>query len=220
VTRRTALVRFLVSPCDIARQKGESLVIQRLSFRLLVKLSCLIVLVGGCAHTEQANVDPAMQVRQPQPDPGVKQRADEIAGKVEARAQRSEKAEGKQDLVKDEVKVTTDPSGNPVVEQKGEASWYGRYHHGRKMANGERFDQHDLTAAHPTLPLGTEARITNLENGKSVTVTINDRGPYAKGRDIDLSRGAAERLGLMKDGAVPVKIDAVVTPSPAQTAQR
>jgi rare lipoprotein A len=154
------------------------------------------------------------------PDAGTQQRANRIAGEVEAKAKRTEKAEGKQDLVKDAVTVTTDPSGRPVVEQLGEASWYGRYHHGRKTANGRRFDQNALTAAHPTLPLGTEARVTNLDNGKSVTVTINDRGPYAKGRDIDLSRGAAQRLGLMKTGAVPVKIDAVVTPAPAQTAQR
>jgi len=161
-----------------------------------------------------------VQVPQAIPDPATQQRADRIADQVAAKAKRTEKAEGKQDLVKDEVKITTDTSGRPIVEQKGEASWYGRFHHGRKMANGKRFDQNALTAAHPTLPLGTEARVTNLDNGNSVTVTINDRGPYAKGRDIDLSRAAAERLGLRKDGAVPVRIEAVVTPAPAQTARR
>jgi len=195
-------------------------VVQRSRLGILVTLSCAIVLAVGCGRSERADLTPAMQVPPPQADPAAMQRADRIAGEVAAKAKRTEKAEGKQDLIKDEVKVTTNASGQPVVEQKGEASWYGRYHHGRVMANGERFDQHGLTAAHPTLPLGTEARVTNLENGKSVTVTINDRGPYAKGRDIDLSRGAAERLGLMKDGAVPVKIDAVMTPVPAQTARR
>jgi rare lipoprotein A len=193
---------------------------QQLSFWTLVNLSCVIVLLAGCARADRADVDSSRQVTQPQSDPAMKQRADQVAGEVEARAKRTEKAEGKQDLVKDEVKVTTDPSGKPMVEQKGEASWYGRYHQDRKTANGERFDQHGLTAAHPTLPLGTEARITNLDNGKSVTVTIDDRGPYAKGRDIDLSRAAAEQLGLTRDGAVPVKIDAVVTPAPAQTARK
>jgi rare lipoprotein A len=190
--------------------------------RVLVKLSCAIVLLGGCGRTtEHADrATQAVQVPQPVPDPATQAKAEAIAGQVEAKARRTEKAEGKHDLVKDEVKVTRDASGKPVVEQKGEASWYGRYHHGRKTAKGERFDQHALTAAHPTLPIGTEARVTNLENGKSVTVTINDRGPYAKGRDIDLSRAAAERLGLTKDGAVPVKIDAVVTPAPGRTAQR
>jgi len=190
---------------------------------VLVKLSCAIVLLGGCAPTTDHGADlgsQAAQVPQPIPDPATQQRADRIADQVAAKAKRTEKAEGKQDLVKDEVKVTTDPSGRPIVEQKGEASWYGRFHHGRKTANGKRFDQNALTAAHPTLPLGTEARVTNLDNGNSVTVTINDRGPYAKGRDIDLSRAAAERLGLRKDGAVPVRIDAVVTPAPAQTARR
>jgi rare lipoprotein A len=69
-----------------------------------------------------------------------------------------------------------------------------------------------LTAAHPTLPLGTNATVTNLETGDSVDVKINDRGPYAKGRDIDLSKGAAKELGMTKDGIAPVKIEAEVTP--------
>jgi rare lipoprotein A len=100
-----------------------------------------------------------------------------------------------------------------VVEQVGEASFYGPGFHGKKTATGERFDQNDLTAAHPTLPLGTKATVTNLETGDSVEVKINDRGPYAKGRDIDLSKGAAKELGMTKDGVAPVKIEAEVAPS-------
>jgi rare lipoprotein A len=74
------------------------------------------------------------------------------------------------------------------VEQVGEASYYGRGFHGKKTATGEKFDQNDKTAAHPTLPLGTKATVTNLDNGTSVDVRINDRGPYVKGRDIDLPK--------------------------------
>ena len=140
------------------------------------------------------------------------QKAEALAEKVEKKAKQTEKAEGKNDLVKDEVKVKTDAKGEPVVEQVGEASWYGKDFHGKKTASGETFDQHDLTAAHPTLPLGTEATVTNLETGKSVDVEINDRGPYSKGRDIDLSKEAAKEIGMKKDGAAPVKIEAKVPP--------
>ena len=81
-------------------------------------------------------------------------------------------------------------------KQVGKASWYGPGFHGKKTASGQRFNQHALTAAHPRLPLGTRARVTNLHNGKVVDVTINDRGPYHGGRIIDLSRGAAKRLAM------------------------
>ena len=79
---------------------------------------------------------------------------------------------------------------------KGVASWYGPGFHGKKTANGERFNTNDLTAAHKTLPFGTKLRVTNERTGKSVVVRINDRGPYAHGRVIDLSKAAAEAVGL------------------------
>src|SRR5512144_782834 len=82
-----------------------------------------------------------------------------------------------------------------VFVQHGIASWYGPGFHGRKTASGERFNQHELTAAHKRLPLGTKATVTNLNNGKRIEVEINDRGPYARGRILDLSRAAADRLG-------------------------
>ena len=136
-----------------------------------------------------------------------------IAEKVKRKAERSEKAEGRQDLVKDKVTVQQDDKGKPIIEQIGEASFYGSGFHGKKTATGEKFNQNDKTAAHPTLPLGTKATVTNLDNGNSVDVKINDRGPYVKGRDIDLSKGAAKELGMTKDGVVPVKIEAEVVPA-------
>jgi rare lipoprotein A len=81
-------------------------------------------------------------------------------------------------------------------QQVGKASWYGPGFHGKKTASGQRFNQHALTAAHPRLPLGSRARITNLHNGKAVEVTINDRGPHGGGRIIDLSRAAARELAM------------------------
>ncbi len=97
----------------------------------------------------------------------------------------------------------------PVFEQTGKASWYGDWHHGKKTASGEKFDKNDLSAAHRTLPLGTEARVTNIENGKSVDVTINDRGPYKQGRVIDLSEAAAKELEIKDKGVARVKIEVV-----------
>lgn len=92
-------------------------------------------------------------------------------------------------------------------KQVGKASWYGPGFHGKKTASGERFDQNRLTAAHPRLPLGSRARVTNLNNGKEVEVTINDRGPHGGGRIIDLSRAAARRLAI--GGTARVSIEAI-----------
>jgi rare lipoprotein A len=100
------------------------------------------------------------------------------------------------------------PSGKPVTSQIGTASWYGPGFHGRETASGETFNQHALTAAHRTLPLGTEATVTNLETGQSVQVKINDRGPYVQGRHLDLSQAAAKQIGLTKKGVAKVKIEA------------
>lgn len=97
-----------------------------------------------------------------------------------------------------------DPQG---YRAEGQASYYGARHHGNKTASGERFDQNALTAAHRSLPFGSQVQVTNLRNNKIVVVRINDRGPYAKQRIIDLSQKAAEQLGMLRDGVVPVRIE-------------
>jgi rare lipoprotein A len=84
----------------------------------------------------------------------------------------------------------------PSTIQAGQASWYGPGFHGRRTANGERFNTNDLTAAHKTLPFGTKVRVTNTKTGRSVVVRINDRGPYAHGRVIDLSKASAQSIGI------------------------
>ncbi|HLS10748.1 MAG TPA: septal ring lytic transglycosylase RlpA family protein [Flavobacteriaceae bacterium] len=91
--------------------------------------------------------------------------------------------------------------------QQGEASYYHNKFRGKKTASGERFRQYKLTAAHRTLPFGTKVKVTNLRNGKSVRVKINDRGPFVDGRIIDLSRKAARRIDLLNSGVAPVKIE-------------
>jgi rare lipoprotein A len=95
----------------------------------------------------------------------------------------------------------------PVHKEVGEASWYGPGLQGQETANGEIFDQKDMTAAHPSLPMGIKAKVTNLENGKKVEVRINDRGPFVQDRVIDLSSAAAKKLDMKKDGTAQVKIE-------------
>lgn len=99
----------------------------------------------------------------------------------------------------------------PVLRTLGTrvASYYGKRFHGRLTANGERFNMNAMTAAHKTLPFGTRVLVTNPRNGKSVTVRINDRGPFIKGRHIDLSRRAAKKLGIISSGHARVKLDIV-----------
>ncbi|HVR98807.1 MAG TPA: septal ring lytic transglycosylase RlpA family protein [Thermoanaerobaculia bacterium] len=90
--------------------------------------------------------------------------------------------------------------------ERGIASWYGPQFHGRRTASGERYDMHDLTAAHPTLPFGTRLEVRNVQNGRSVVVRVNDRGPFAKRRVIDLSYAAAEAIGVVRPGTASVEI--------------
>ena len=95
----------------------------------------------------------------------------------------------------------------PVHKEVGEASWYGPGLQGKETSNGETFDQKDMTAAHPSLPMGTNAKVTNLENGKKVDVRINDRGPFSGNRIIDLSSAAANKIDMKEDGTTQVRIE-------------
>lgn len=94
-----------------------------------------------------------------------------------------------------------------AFEEEGYASYYGREHHGRRTASGERFDAGRLTAAHRTLPFGTRVRVTNLDNGRKVVVTVTDRGPFRRHRVIDVSRRAAEDLGFLREGTARVRLE-------------
>ncbi|MEO3428551.1 septal ring lytic transglycosylase RlpA family protein [Pelagibius sp. CAU 1746] len=106
------------------------------------------------------------------------------------------------------------PAGEKVIESHvGLASWYGPGFHGRRTASGKRFDMAALTAAHRSLPFGSRVRVTNLANGRSVVVLINDRGPYVKPRIIDLSRAAARELDFLEDGITRVRIDLLAGPA-------
>jgi rare lipoprotein A len=102
--------------------------------------------------------------------------------------------------------------------QEGVASWYGPGFHGRRTANGEIYDQYELTAAHPSLPLGSRIMVTSLTNGRAVEVRINDRGPFVGGRVVDLSYAAARVIGMVGPGTMPVRLE--VLDRPVQVASR
>jgi rare lipoprotein A len=106
----------------------------------------------------------------------------------------------------------------PRAVQVGKASWYGPRFHGKKTASGEPFDQYDHTAAHPSFPLGSRVRVTRLDNERSVEVEINDRGPFVDGRIIDLSRAAAQALGMTDDGVIMVRVELLGRPETPETA--
>ena len=113
------------------------------------------------------------------------------------------------------VRVPPLPEGR--VSQVGIASWYGPGFHGKATASGDVYDQNELTAAHQTLPLGTRVMVTNMENGSATEVAITDRGPFAKGRIIDLSYAAAQALNMTGPGTALVRIDVIDSPIPIQT---
>lgn len=107
-----------------------------------------------------------------------------------------------------EVREAEPEKGEPWW-QEGIASWYGRKYHRRRTASGERYDMFALTAAHRTLPFGTVLKVTNLENGRTVNVRVNDRGPFVKGRIIDLSLAAARKIDMETAGIVRVRIEII-----------
>jgi len=106
-----------------------------------------------------------------------------------------------------DAKPSHNTSGKILLTLEGVASYYADEYHGRQTSNGEVYDMNDLTAAHRTFPFGTQVRVTNLENQKSVVVRVNDRGPFKEGRIIDLSLAAAKELDLIKMGTAKVKLE-------------
>jgi rare lipoprotein A len=113
--------------------------------------------------------------------------------------------------------VVVAPPGPPRVgaEETGSASWYGHPYHGRRTASGEVYDMHDLTAAHRSLPLGTRLLVTSLDSDRVVEVRVNDRGPWVDGRILDLSYAAAQVLGAVRPGIIPVRLRVIGLPDEA-----
>jgi rare lipoprotein A len=112
------------------------------------------------------------------------------------------------------------PKEDPDYRETGIASWYGKQFHGQATANGETYDMNALTAAHTTLPMPTYVRVTNLENGRALTLRVNDRGPFVHGRIIDVSRRGAQLLGFEKKGVARVRVEAVPPPDEIEIAAK
>jgi peptidoglycan lytic transglycosylase len=112
------------------------------------------------------------------------------------------------------------PSPQPVYVETGLASWYGPPYHNRRSSNGEIYNMHAFTAAHRTLPLGTRVRVTNLQTGRSTMVRITDRGPFIRGRILDLSLAAAEAIDVRHAGVARVKVEVVEAPAPIDNGGR
>ena len=163
----------------------------------------LVVMLGGCAETRLA-VHMAKQLKD-NGEPGSTQpsEAERSAGAV--KIGRPYQVNG----------VWYYPHENPDYDETGIASWYGEPFHGRLTANGERYDMNDLSAAHKTLPLPTKVRVTNLENGRSIVLRVNDRGPFVNGRIIDLSRRSAQLLGFHRQGTAKVRVQLAEAPEAA-----
>jgi rare lipoprotein A len=117
------------------------------------------------------------------------------------------------------TRVKLPPGATPEnrAMQSGIASWYGPGFHGQATASGIIYNQNELTAAHPTLPLGSRVMVTNLSNGRTVEVSVNDRGPFAKGRIIDLSYAAAQSIDMIGPGTAPVRIEVIQAPYKIQS---
>ena len=126
-------------------------------------------------------------------------------------AEPSDNSTSKNATSKASQKKALDHSGKP---RKGKASYYGKKFHGKKMADGTPMDPNSNIAASKTLPLGTKAKVTNLENGKSEVVEIRDRGPYVEGRIVDVTPRTAEKLDITKDGVAPVEVRPIEVPQP------
>lgn len=104
--------------------------------------------------------------------------------------------------------------------EQGVASWYGPDFHGKRTATGETYDMHAMTGAHPTLPLPAWVRVTNLQNGRSVVIRLNDRGPFSKNRIIDLSRAAAQELDMIRTGTALVEVESLAAGAPGAAPER
>lgn len=174
----------------------ESLVNPRGGARLLLLLGGLVGLLSGCSSTGDKDSAPS--------------NAPDLSGIEDAvpKAEPKSKYGNPKSYVVFGKRYHTKSSSNGHVE-RGLASWYGKKFHGRKTSSGERYDMYAMTAAHKTLPLPTYARVTNVSNGRSAVVKINDRGPFHGKRVIDLSYSAAKKLGVVSKGTAMVEIRAI-----------
>ncbi len=165
--------------------------------RPLILTLCAISLAAGCVSRPRYRTDPPPS-----------QPAKKPANEKNEQNEKNEKNEKNEQNEKKVRKYSSSPGGSTQgAYQVGLSSYYAHKFHGRPTASGEIFDMHGLTAAHRELPLGTVIRVTHLNNGRSVVVKVNDRGPFIEGRILDLSLGAAIEIDMVEEGVARVKIE-------------
>lgn len=170
---------------------------------LMICLSLLVLSLGGCGKKV---IDPSTDRRVDEPAPA---ESESLPWQKETKAK--PKRGQKPYTINGETYYPLDSTDGYIEE--GLASWYGPDFHGRKTANGETYNMYAVSAAHKILPFDTRVRVTNLDNGKTVDVRVNDRGPFVRDRVIDLSRGAAEKIDLIGPGVARVRLE-VLNPTP------
>ena len=168
----------------------------------LILISALVLALGGCSHRPaRVAVSPAPPVEGPA-----------------ATQPASTAAPGSDNDSASQLGISANTK--PLLTETGIASWYGAPYHNRRGSNGEIYDMHAMTAAHRTLPLGSVVRVTSLDTQQSAIVRITDRGPFIEGRVIDLSRAAAENIGLVRRGTGRVRLEVLKTPQPIDSGGR
>lgn len=191
----------------------------RHSFIFVLALGTLTFL-AGCGHKPMQVAVPAAPSIEP--PASAKSSGEKPAGKsseVSAAASSDISSERSGEAAQD-ASIDIDPDAKPLLIETGIASWYGAPYHNRRASNGEIYDMHAMTAAHRTLPLGSIVRVTCVESGESAVVRITDRGPFIEGRIIDLSQAAALKIGLVRKGTEPVRVEVLKTPQPIEVGGR
>jgi rare lipoprotein A len=178
-------------------------------------LLALVVTLAGCGHKPMVvSVPPAPSISSPGSSSSEQPTAESNAAKASESS--SESSGEAAESAADEIS----PDAKPLLIETGIASWYGAPYHNRRGSNGEIYDMHAMTAAHRTLPLGSVVRVTCIASGDSAVVRITDRGPFIEGRIIDLSQAAAQKIGLVRKGTAPVRIEVLKTPQPIEVGGR
>jgi len=190
-----------------------------------VALTLLLSACGGGHKKVAVKTPPPPPVQQPQPEVKAKPLPPAAEPKTETKTVEpprkptlSEEEEEKAEEEKEAAAVP--PDAKPLLEETGLASWYGAPFHNLKTSNGETYNMHAFTAAHRTLPLGTVIRVTNVKTGNSAIVRITDRGPFIKGRILDLSYAAAKKVDVWRAGVSKVRLEVLKTPRPLDSGGR
>ena len=176
---------------------------------MLASLALTLLLVPSCGNPKQAHVNVP-------PPPEAPEAGESSSASRPAESKAEKPRESETDLAEPTIPADT----APLAIETGMASWYGPPYHNRRGSNGEVYNMHAMTAAHRTLPLGSIVRVTNLKNGNTAVVRITDRGPFIRGRVIDLSLAAAQKLGVYRSGVARVKVEVMQTPAPLNSGGR